>query len=472
MKKENYIVIEDNSILDNYKEEEINRVNNIINNMTLNQKIGQMFVVGFSGTSMPSSLTSAIETYNFGNVILMGQNVSNPLTLKQMTTDIQNKMVSVNGLGGFISTDQEGGRVARLINGGTHIISQMAVSATNNPQNGYLVGEIIGTELSHYGINVDYAPVLDVNNNPDNPVIGIRSYSDDPMQVALYGNNMFKGLTSKGVMGCAKHFPGHGNTNVDSHYGLPIIDSSIEELYQVELAPFISAIANGIDSIMTTHIIFSAIDSKLPATLSEKVITGLLREQLGFDGIICTDGMEMSAVKDNFGGYGETAIKAIQAGCDMLLYTSISNPKTAHTALVNAVKSGQISEERINESVRRILLKKLKYGILDQNYNNSLDNFDEYLQLAEEQNLQLAKEAVTNIKGEFNGLDKNPMFVFIMILISLIQVSFIYFGGTILRATPLLRSELLFTLGCAALALPAELVRKMLWRFSGHSEGF
>lgn len=390
-----------------YNEEDLKRVNEIINKMTLNQKIGQMFVVGFSGTTMPTNLSTAIDSYNFGNVILMGHNVSNPSTLKELTSAIQSKMISSNGIGGFISTDQEGGRVARLTSGATHIISQMALAATNNPQNGYAVGKIIGTELSYYGINVDYAPVLDVNNNPDNPIIGIRSYSDDPMKVALYGNNMFKGLSDYGVMGCAKHFPGHGNTNVDSHYGLPIINSSIEDLYKVELAPFISAINNGIDSIMTTHIIFSAIDSKLPATLSEKVLTGLLRNNLGFDGIICTDGMEMNAVKDNFGGYGDTAIQAILAGCDMLLYTSLNNPKTAHTALVNAVKNGQISEERINESVRRILLKKLKYGILDNKYQNGVENYQDYLETADKQNLEFAKQAITKIKGDFTGLDKN-----------------------------------------------------------------
>ena len=258
--------------------EDLDRVNQIIDNMTLSQKVGQMFVVGFSGTSMPKNLSDAIETYNFGNVIYMAYNVTNPSTLSILSNDIQNKMVKENTVPGFITIDQEGGRVVRLTNGGTHFVSNMAVAATNNINNTYLEGQAIGQELINYGINCDFAPVLDVNNNPENPIIGIRSYSDNPVLVSLYGNNMISGLKQSNVMGCSKHFPGHGNTSVDTHYGLPTITSDYDQLYQTELAPFISAIANGIDSIMTTHIIFNAIDNQYPATLSKKVLTNLLRQ--------------------------------------------------------------------------------------------------------------------------------------------------------------------------------------------------
>ncbi len=385
---------------------ELTKVNQIINSMTLEQKIGQMFTIGFNGTIMTDTLASVIEEYHFGNVIYMGANVTDYNTLGEMSNAIQEKMVSANKVPAFISIDQEGGRVARLVNGGTHFISNMAMGATGDYNTTYLEGKAMGQELRNYGINVDFAPVLDVNNNPENPIIGIRSYSDNPLLVSLYGNNMIKGLTEANVIGCSKHFPGHGNTSVDSHYGLPTITTQMDELYQTELAPFISAVSNGIDAIMTTHIIFTAIDSEYPATLSSKVLTGLLREELGYDGIIFTDGMEMNAVSQNFGDYGEVAVLAVKAGVDILTYTSNNNPRKAHSALVSAVNNGEITEERINESVRRILLKKIKYGILD-NYQALDQDISSLLADNEELNLQFAMDSLTLVKGAFNGLDKN-----------------------------------------------------------------
>ena len=378
----------------------------ILNSMTLSQKVGQMFTIGFSGTSLTSSLSSAIKDYNLGNVIYMGANVTNYQTLSKMSNDIQNVMIKNNGVAAFISTDQEGGRVARLTSGATHFISNMAMAATNDFNNTYLQGEACGSELRHYGINVDFAPVLDVNNNPDNPIIGIRSYSDNPILVAMNGINMIRGLQDANVMACSKHFPGHGNTSVDSHYGLPTITSTKDELYQTELAPFIASIANGIDSIMTTHIIFTAIDETYPATLSKKVLTGLLREELGYEGLIITDGMEMDAIDKYFGTTEEAAVLAVKAGVDMLLYTSTANPKKAHTAIVNAVNSGEISIERINESVKRILLKKIKYDLID-NYQASTTDITTMLNDHQELSYKFAEESITLVKGSFDGLDKN-----------------------------------------------------------------
>ena len=378
----------------------------ILQNMTLSQKVGQMFTIGFSGTSLTNSLSSAIKDYNLGNVIYMGANVSNYSTLSKMSNDIQEVMIKNNGVAAFISTDQEGGRVARLTSGGTHFISNMAMAATNDFNNTYLQGEACGSELRHYGINVNFAPVLDVNNNPNNPIIGIRSYSDNPILVAMNGINMIKGLQNAKVMACSKHFPGHGNTSVDSHYGLPTITSTKDELYQTELAPFIASIANGIDSIMTTHIIFSAIDDAYPATLSKKVLTDLLRDELGYEGIIITDGMEMDAIAKYFGTIEEAAILAVKAGVDMLLYTSTGSPKRAHTAIVNAVNKGEISIDRINESVKRILLNKIKYDLID-NYEASTSDINVMLNDHQELSYKFAEESITLVKGNFDGLDKN-----------------------------------------------------------------
>lgn len=378
----------------------------ILSNMSLSQKVGQMLMGGFSGTTMSSSLKTAIQEFHIGNVIYMGANVSNPSTISTMSNDIQNAMINNNGIAAFISTDQEGGRVARLTNGGTHFISNMAMGATNDPEYTYAQGLACGKELRHYGINMDLAPVLDVNNNADNPIIGIRSYSDNPILVATNGTNMIKGLKDAKVAACSKHFPGHGNTSVDSHYGLPTITTSKDELYQIELAPFISSIANGIDSIMTTHIIFSAIDEVYPATLSKKVLTDLLRNELGYSGLILTDGMEMDAIDKYFGTIEEAAVLAVKAGVDMLLYTSLSGPRKAHAAIIEAVNKGEISIDRINESVKRIILKKIKYDLID-GYSASTDSIQEMLEEHKKLNYEFAEKSITQIKGNFSGLDKN-----------------------------------------------------------------
>ncbi len=385
---------------------DLERAQDLLSKMTIEQKVGQMFVVGFNGTSISSDLIKAITQYHFGNVIYMGANCTDYTTLAKMSNDIQTKMISENGVGAFISTDQEGGTVARIKVGGTHFISNMAMGATGDYNNTYLEGVACGLELRNYGINVDFAPVLDVNNNPDNPVIGIRSYSDNPLKVSLYGKNMFLGLAESNVMGTCKHFPGHGNTSTDSHYGLPTITTAMNELYQTELAPYIASITNGIDAIMTTHIIFTAIDTEYPATLSYKVLTNLLREELGFDGLIITDGMEMAAVTNNFGGYDKTGVMAIKAGADILTYTTTSNPIKAYNGIMSALKSGELTEERINESVIRILLKKIKYGIIDDPYAPNAD-LTEKLVEHEELNNEFASKALTLVRGDFSGLDIN-----------------------------------------------------------------
>lgn len=378
----------------------------ILSNMSLSQKVGQMLMGGFSGTIMSSSLNTAIQEFHIGNVIYMGANVSNPSTISTMSNDIQNAMINNNGIAAFISTDQEGGRVARLTNGGTHFISNMAMGAINDPEYTYAQGLACGKELRHYGINMDLAPVLDVNNNADNPIIGIRSYSDNPILVATNGTNMIKGLKDAKVAACSKHFPGHGNTSVDSHYGLPTITTLKDELYQIELAPFISSIANGIDSIMTTHIIFSSIDEVYPATLSKKVLTDLLRNELGYSGLIVTDGMEMDAIDKYFGTVEEAAVLAVKAGVDMLLYTSLSGPRKAHAAIIEAVNKGEISIDRINESVKRIILKKIKYDLID-GYSASTDSIQEMLEEHKKLNYEFAEKSITQVKGNFSGLDKN-----------------------------------------------------------------
>ena len=386
------------------KQEDLEYVDEVITRLTLDEKIGQMFIFSYNGTSLTSQAKNAIAQYKLGNFIHMGYNVPDGETAGAFTTELQKEIIAITKIPAFICIDQEGGRVARLVNGGTRFLGNMALAATTNPQNAYLVGKATGEELKNYGINFDLAPVLDVNNNPNNPVINNRSYSDNAITVSLFGRQMIAGLKESNVMGCAKHFPGHGNTSTDSHTSLPKITSTKENLYAIELAPFISAIAGGIDAIMTTHIIFSAIDKDYPATLSKAVLTDLLREELGYQGIIVTDGMEMKAIADNY-GVGQAAVLAVKAGADMLAYTSLNNPITAHQAIKAAVVNGEISEARINDSVRRILLKKVKYDLFDDHLpSENYQNYD--LSTHQELNLEIAKQAVTVHLGTFSGLDK------------------------------------------------------------------
>lgn len=382
------------------------KVEEILETLSIEDKIGQMFMVGFFGTSIPSSLRTTVKEKRFGNFIYFGENVANDALVPGMSETLQNIVTEEIGIPAFISMDQEGGAVVRFANNATHFIGAMGLVATNNVLNAYNTGLYNGRELRHYGVNNNLAPVLDVNNNPANPVIGIRSFSDDPDTVSSYGIEMFKGLKESKVLSTEKHFPGHGDTRVDSHYGLPLIPHDKERLYEVELAPFIDAIEAGVDSIMSAHIVFPAFDDVYPATLSHKVLTGLLREELGFDGIIMSDEMRMQAIRNNF-GVGEAAVKAILAGVDILLYAeSTSTSLEAHAGVLEAVNNGTITEERLNESVRRILEKKLKYDVIDEdatNYKITQAEFD----LHSSSNKELVRSSVTLAKGNVDWFDKN-----------------------------------------------------------------
>ena len=382
------------------------KVDAILETLSIEDKIGQMFMVGFFGTSVPSSLRTTVKDKRFGNFIYFGENVLDDTLVPAMSDTLQNIVTEELGIPAFISMDQEGGAVVRFASNATHFIGAMGLVATNNVLNAYTTGKNNGMELRHYGVNNNLAPVLDVNNNPSNPVIGIRSFSDDPDTVSSYGIEMFKGLKESKVLSTVKHFPGHGDTRVDSHYGLPLIPHDRDRLYEIELAPFIDAIEAGVDSIMTAHIVFPAFDEEYPATLSHKVLTGLLREELGFDGIIMSDEMRMQAIRSNF-GIGDAAVKAILAGVDILLYAeSTSTSIEAHAGVLEAVNKGIITEERLDESVRRILEKKFKYDVIDEetsNYKLNQDVFEEH----KNNNKDLVRKSVTLAIGDVDWFSKD-----------------------------------------------------------------
>src|SRR5699024_7798703 len=218
------------------------------------------------------------------------------------------------------------------------------------------------------GFNWNYSPLADVNTNPNNPVIGVRSFGENTELVSDMTVAQVEGYQENGVLSTPKHFPGHGDTSEDSHHGLPAVTYDRETLEEVHLPPFQAAIDAGADSIMTSHVIIEAIDPELPATLSEDVLTGLLREEMGFDGLIVTDAMSMQAFKDNW-GVGEAAVMTIQAGADFVMATgTLNEQKETFEALLSAYESGELSQERVDASVERILAKKVMYGLFDNRY--------------------------------------------------------------------------------------------------------
>ncbi|MCT4793691.1 glycoside hydrolase family 3 N-terminal domain-containing protein, partial [Exiguobacterium artemiae] len=315
------------------------RVDAQLDQMTLEQKIGQMIMPDFrlwdgvNHTQLAPEVGRVIDRFDLGGVILFAENVSETEQTTKLVHDLQEVVEQdpSNDIPLFVTIDQEGGIVTRL-GTGTNLPGNMALGATRSPAYAEAAGGIIGSELHALGINVNFGPVLDVNNNPGNPVIGVRSFSSDPNLVGELGSAMTRGIQEQGVVATAKHFPGHGDTAVDSHYGLPVVDKSLAELKQLELIPFKRAVAEGIDMVMTGHIGMPQIEDEvvestqgtfpLPATLSDDVITGVLREELGYQGLVVTDALNMQAIADNF-TESEAVIKTFKAGVDIALMPTI-----------------------------------------------------------------------------------------------------------------------------------------------------
>lgn len=418
----------------------------IVSNMTLEEKLGQMIMPDFrmwqeEGAKEPSDLTEinsevaeVIDKYDLGGVILFAENVKEISQTTTLIHDLQE--VAINDEDGnlplLITLDQEGGIVTRL-GEGTNLPGNMALGATRSEKSSYDAGYVIGKELNALGVNVDFAPVLDTNNNPENPVIGVRSISSNPELVGKLGKNIAKGIQDQGVAATAKHFPGHGDTATDSHYGLPMVDKSIEELRETELKPFKIAIENGIDMIMTAHIQFPQIEKdtfiskkdgsqiSIPATLSDDIITGILREEMGYDGVVITDAMNMKAISDHFGELESTKM-AINAGIDIILMPTIlrNNEDVKKldyivNGILDSIKSGEIKEEEITDSVERIVKLKIDRGIIDLKNNNvsleeKIKKAKETVGSIENRNIErrIAEEAITITKNEDNILPLNP----------------------------------------------------------------
>ncbi|MBQ7567709.1 beta-N-acetylhexosaminidase, partial [bacterium] len=300
-----------------------------------------------------------LSAHSWNGVILFAKNVVSDPQVRALVCSI-NAAAKASPL---IAIDQEGGIVNRLRFPEMSLSpGLMALGHSENEDDVYTAHRIMGRELRSFGIHIDFAPCLDVNSNPANPIIGVRSFGSDPHKGARLGRQAIRGLRDGGVAPTAKHFPGHGNTSRDSHLALPVINSSLEELESTELVPFKAAIEEGVEAIMTAHIVFPALDPEVPATLSRAVLTGMLREKMGYRGLIVTDSLSMRSIADRW-GFGEATVRSVEAGADLVLALgSFSQQDEARQALASAIESGRISRERIGESLQRIEALQERYS--------------------------------------------------------------------------------------------------------------
>lgn len=379
---------------------------NLLEEMTLSEKIAQLIVIRANGSYYAEDhdefrhLARMVEEYQVGGIIFFRGEVYNQAVL-------HNHLQMRSRIPLWISQDMEFGAAMR-VGGTTRITPAMGVAATGNPRWAFEKGRITALEARAIGVHQIYAPVVDVNNNPQNPVINVRSFSEDPETVSMFAESFIKGVQSQGLLSTAKHFPGHGDTDTDSHTALPIINRSYADLSQTELIPFRRVIDAGVESIMSAHISFPVIasDPAMPATLDGRLLNGILRDSLGFNGLIVTDGLEMQGIAAHYAP-GEAAVLALNAGSDLLLLSP--DEITAIYQIEEAVQRGEISEERINESVMKLLEHKINHGLMrraDVNINriSRLVNTRSNQMIAD----QIARESITVVRNKRDILPIRP----------------------------------------------------------------
>ena len=324
----------------------------------LKNKIGQLFVVGLAGTMLTQEERVLLRDFPAGGFILFKHNCASPGQIRALCDSLW-KMA--HDPPPFIAIDQEGGTAHRLPEPFTHFPFAARIGETGDPNVAYQAGRATAIELGLVGINLNFAPVLDVNSNPHNPVIGDRSFGAAPEQVVAFGEPWIQGTRDAGIIPCGKHFPGHGDTDKDSHFHLPRVDRKLEELRAVELSPFVHACALQIESLMTAHVVYRALDLEFPATLSGKIVTGWLRERLGYDGVVFSDAMEMKAISGHY-GEKEAGALCIQAGVDVLLYGQ-APPRVTQVFefLYHLAENNPMIRHRVESSYQRILRLKRRY---------------------------------------------------------------------------------------------------------------
>lgn len=374
---------------------------------SLRDKIGQMVMAGFDGREPTEAVRALIRDRKLGGVIYFRRNAGTAEEVARLSAALRELAAEATKAPLWIAVDQEGGMVARLDRGVTVMPGQMALGAARSAKWARKAARASGAQLARLGINLNFAPSLDVNNNPANPVIGVRSFGERPELAAELGVAAIRGYREAGVVACAKHFPGHGDTVADSHRELPAVPHDRKRLEAVELLPFRLAVAAGAEAIMTAHVRFPALEPDgLPATLSPRILRGLLREEWGFDGVVFTDCLEMKAISGTV-GVARGAVMAVKAGADVVLVSHTPKlQKAALDALYDAVVDGEIPEERIDESVRRIVALKTAYatdpaGRGDVMSGREISGLaDEAAALARE----ICRHAVTLVRNEHGAL--------------------------------------------------------------------
>lgn len=333
-----------------------------IDSMTLADRVAQMFVVGFEGTAAEGDVADYIRSYHMGGVILFGRNVESAAQLVELTNGI--KALNGDDIPLFVGVDQEGGSVERMPPEVKRLPKPYDLNLTmDNFSRAGRLGEVLAAECTAFGFNLDFAPSFDIWSNPKNTVIGKRSFSSELNVVTEAAIRCYTSIRQGGVIPTPKHFPGHGDTDVDSHVGLPVVTKSLEEWKSFEFLPFRAAMDSGLDTMMVSHILLTCLDEEYPATLSKKIITDFLRTEQNFSGVLFTDDMTMGAITEHY-GLGEACVLSVEAGMDVLLVChKRADIEAAYQAVLDAVTSGRISEARIDESVRRILTLKDAYAL-------------------------------------------------------------------------------------------------------------
>lgn len=346
------------------------KVEKIVNNMTLEEKVGQIFMVapeavdkdGGSTTVFTENIEKEIEKYNLGGYILFASNIENPT----QTQELINGLKKSSKIQPFVGVDEEGGRVARIGKNsamGVEKIEPMAqVGKSQNYERANEIGTTIGKYIKNLGFNLDFAPDTDVLTDSNNTEIGDRSFGNDPEVVGKMATEVVKGLQSENISTVLKHFPGHGGSIGNSHQGFSLSNRTEEELKKCEIVPFKTAIENGADCVMVAHMSLPNVTGdNIPATLSKKVVTDMLKTELNFKGVVFSDSMSMGAITENY-RTGDACVKAVEAGIDMVLMPE--NLDEAYNAVLEAVKNGKISQERLDDAVSRIIKAKIQRGII------------------------------------------------------------------------------------------------------------
>lgn len=362
-----------------------------IKDMSIEEKVGQLVMVGVDGYELNANAQNFIQNYHVGGLVLLKKNVKDTQQMLNLINDLK-ETNKVNRTPLFLALDEEGGRISRMPAEINKMPSSQQIGEQKNENLAKRVGGILGQEIKGFGLNVNFAPVLDIFSNPKNTVIGDRAIGDNPDLVSKLGIQTMKGIQEQNIISVVKHFPGHGDTSVDSHVGLPRVDYDLERLMSFELVPFSHAIANNVDAVMLAHILLPKIDPDYPASFSEVIISDVLRKEMNYDGVVITDDMTMGAIVENY-NLSEAAVKSIQAGSDIVLVChDFAKEEAVLKAILEAAKTGKLSPARIDESVYRILKLKEKYSLTDQKVSSV--------------NVQGINSKITELYKDYPALDK------------------------------------------------------------------